>query len=69
MKKKSKKSRLAYIRWEHGMRIQEEKDKKFKDKYGDVKEQEKELEREELKYLEDELLICEPTNFLNRFGE
>jgi len=69
MKKKSKKSRLAYIRWEYGMRLQEEKDKKFKDKFGDVKEQEKELELEELKYLEDELLIREPTNFLSRFGE
>jgi len=63
MKKKSKKSRLAYLRGNHAIRLQLEKEKKFEEKFGNIKEEEAKLEGEEMKYLEEQLLIREPTSY------
>jgi len=61
-KEKSKSNRsLSYIKGVHGLDKEEQREIKFKEKFGNIREEEIRTEWEAIKFLQEELLIDEPT--------
>ena len=69
-KEKSKSNRsLSYLRGYYGLRKEEQREIKFKEKFGNIREEEIRTEWEAIKFLQEELLIDEPTLDLPNYHE
>ena len=69
-KEKSKSNRsLSYLRGYYGLAKEEQREIKFKEKFGNIREEEIRTEWEAIKFLQEELLIDEPTLDLPNYNE
>ena len=69
-KEKSKSNRsLSYIKGCYGLDKEEQREIRFKEKFGNIREEELRTEWEAIKFLQEELLIDEPTLDLPNYHE
>ena len=57
-KSKSNRSSLSYIKWCYGLDKEEQREIRFKEKFGNIREEEVRTECEAIRFLKEELLIC-----------
>ena len=72
-KSKSNRSSLSYIKWCYGLDKEEQREIRFKEKFGNIREEEVRTECEAIRFLKEELLIDEltddPPNFHEGIGD
>ena len=68
-KSKSNRSSLSYIKSYHGLDKEEQREIRFKQKFGNIREEEIRTELEAIKFLKEELLIDELTLDLHNYHE